>query len=193
MEKLTIKDILPLPEYERVRGDFRQRVIEIKRRRRVGIGDEISLTFENRQTILFQIQEMIRAERMTDRGKILEEIETFNDLIPGQGELSATLFIEIVEQGKIRETLDRLKGIDNGRSLYLQIGEEKVFGVFEAGRSTDEKISSVHYVKFPLSPGQAKTFTEGVAPAALILDHPNYRKAGGIAPEIRAELSKDLV
>jgi hypothetical protein len=192
MDKLTLKDILPLAEYERVRDDFRKKILEIKRNRRVAIGDLISLTFENRQTILFQVQEMILAERIHEQGKIQEEIETFNDLIPGENELSATLFIEIEEQGKIRETLDRLKGIDNGRSLYLQIGEEKIFGIFEEGRSTEEKISSVHYVKFPLSPRQAEAFIAGVEPAALIINHPNYKKAGGITPPIRAEISKDL-
>jgi hypothetical protein len=193
MEKLSLKDLLPLTEYERVREDFRKKIIEIKRRRRIVIGDRISLTFENRQTIKFQIQEMMRAEQMREEDKIEEEIETFNDLIPGKRELSATLFIEIEEQGKIREVLDSLKGIDDGRSLYLQIGDDKIYGIFEEGRSTEEKISSVHYVKFPSSERQAEAFIRGSEPAALIVNHPNYKKAAGITPEVREELAKDLI
>ncbi|HET6369613.1 MAG TPA: DUF3501 family protein [Nitrospiria bacterium] len=193
MEKLSLKDILPLTEYERIREDFRKKVIEIKRRRRVVIGDLISLTFENRQTVKFQIQEMMHAEQMREEEKIEEEVETFNDLIPGKRELSATLFIEVEEQQKIREVLDSFKGIDDGRSLYLQIGDEKIFGIFEAGRSTEEKISSVHYVKFPLTDRQAEDFIRGSRPAALIVDHRNYKMATAITPETREELAKDLV
>ncbi|HLB94611.1 MAG TPA: DUF3501 family protein, partial [Nitrospiria bacterium] len=114
MERIQLKDIQPLSEYEPIRKQFRKHIIALKKRRRILLGDRISLVFENRDTILFQIQEMMRVEHIYDAAKIKDELDTYNPLIAGPGELSATLFIEITEADRIKEILDDLQGIDNG-------------------------------------------------------------------------------
>ena len=91
---VTVNDIIGLERYEKMRDEFRRRIIELKQRRRVAVGDRITLVFENHDTVLFQIQEMLRAERIADVDRIREEIEVYNELIPAEGELSATLLIE---------------------------------------------------------------------------------------------------
>ena len=98
MKMLTHEDLIPNLDYERQREGFRSRTIELKRRRRISIGPLITLVFENRDTLLFQVQEMIRVERIFDPVKVREELEVYNALLPRPGELSATLLIEIVEQ-----------------------------------------------------------------------------------------------
>src|SRR6187549_718216 len=112
MRKVVIDDILGSASYEIVRQDFRRRIIELKKKRRVSIGNKVSLLFENRDTVIFQIQEMLRVERISDLDKIREEIAIYNQLIPDSRELSATLFIEIEDQAHLREELVRFQGIE---------------------------------------------------------------------------------
>ena len=118
MNKVALEDIVGNAAYERVREKSRQRIIELKRRRRVSVGDNLTLVFENRDTVIFQIQEMMRAEKIADLDKIREEIEVYNELIPSQRELSATLFLEIEDQTHLREDLLKFLGIDE--SVYLR-------------------------------------------------------------------------
>jgi len=141
MNKLILDDIMGLPAYEKVREKFRQRVIELKKKRRVPVGDKVSLVFENRETVIFQIHEMMRAERITHLDKIREEIEVYNGLIPEPGELSATLFLEIEDQSHLRDDLLRFLGVDE--AVFLKIGTRKIQARFEEGRSKDDKISAV--------------------------------------------------
>ncbi|HEX9144206.1 MAG TPA: DUF3501 family protein, partial [Candidatus Binatia bacterium] len=98
MKKLALEDIMGTAAYQKVRENFRRRIIELKQARRVAVGDKVTLVFENRDTVTFQIQEMVRAENISDLDKIREEIDVYNELIPEPGELSATLFLEIEEQ-----------------------------------------------------------------------------------------------
>src|SRR6476661_207253 len=146
MRSLTKEDVIPSDEYERVRDSFRQRIIELKRRRRISIGDTITLVFENRDTMKFQVQEMLRAEHIVDPVKVQEELDVYNALIPQDGELSATLFIEITDGDRIQKGLDALQGIDRGQVLALKAGRHTVYGEFEGGRSKEDKISAVHFV-----------------------------------------------
>src|SRR5215470_102520 len=95
MNKVSLDDIMGISAYEKIRENFRRGIIDLKQKRRVSVGDRVSLVFENRDTVIFQIQEMVRAERIVDLDKIREEIEVYNGLIPDPGELSATLFLEI--------------------------------------------------------------------------------------------------
>src|SRR5260370_15523108 len=111
MKKIELADIQNILDYEKVREEAQNRIIALKKNRRVQVGDMISFVFENRDTVLFQIQEMVRAERIVDEEKIQDEIDVYNELIPGDGELSATMFIEIQDQARIRETLEKLLGI----------------------------------------------------------------------------------
>ncbi len=193
MQKVSREDVKDLIEYEKVREEMRRRLIALKRARRVAVGDRLTFLLENRDTVLFQIQEMIRTERMVEEEKILEEIEINNELIPGERELSATMFIEVDEPGRIREVLDRLQGIDRGEHAYFQIGERfRVTGVFESGRSKEDKISAVHYVKFPFPEAAGEAFLDLSVPVELVVDHPRYQGRTKIDGETRQSLIEDL-
>jgi hypothetical protein len=191
MKKLTLQDVRPLSEYESLRPEFRRRIIAMKKDRRVSVGPLITLVFENRDTLLYQIQEMMRIEHLYDPHQIQGEIDAYNPLVPEKDELSATLFIEITEENQIRETLDRLQGIDDGRSVYLELDAERIYGRFEEGHSKEDKLSAVHYVWFRLGPEQRKRLTEA-AMAVLVVDHPNYKAAAPLSASLRKTLSEEL-
>lgn len=194
MQKILRDDVSDLVQYEKVRDEMRHRLIALKRWRRVPVGDRLTFLFENRDTVLFQIQEMIRTERMVKEEKILEEIETYNDLMPGERELSATMFIEVDDPGRVREVLDRLKGIDRGSSVALQIGGRfQVPGIFEGGRSNEEKISAVHFVKFPFSDSARDAFLDWREPIELVVDHPGYKRQTKIDGDTRRSLMADFI
>lgn len=193
MQKILRADVKDLVQYEKVRDEMRRRLIALKRARRVAVGDRLTFLFENRDTVLFQIQEMIRTERMVDEARICEEIEINNELIPGERELSATMFIEVDEPGRIREVLDRLQGIDRGEHVYFQTGERfRVTGAFESGRSKEDKISAVHYVRFPFSEAARDAFLDVRVPVELVVDHPRYKERTTIEGETRQRLIEDL-
>ena len=109
MKQVKKQDLIPYAEYEEGRDTFRRRIIEQKRRRRISIGDHVTLLFENRDTVQFQIQEMVRAERIVDPAKLDGELEVYNALLPAEGELSATLFIEVTDDDRLKEVLDALR------------------------------------------------------------------------------------
>ena len=191
MKKVVLDEIQGLERYERVRPDFRQRIIDLKKHRRVAVGDRVTFVFENHDTMLFQIQEMLRAEHIVDVDKVRDEIEVYNALIPDAGELSATMLIEITESDNIRDELVRLIGIDE--AVRLAIGERfSVRGEFEAGHSKEDKLSAVQYVRFVFDPAARAAFVAGQEPVRLIIEHPNYRHAAVIADAVRASLADDL-
>lgn len=191
MRRVTLDEIVGLERYEQIRDDFRRRIIEMKKDRRVAVGDHITFVFENHDTVLFQIQEMLRAEHITDLDKIRFELETYNELIPAAGELSATMLIEITEQARIREELVRLVGID--KAVFLYIGDHcTVPAVFEAGRSKEDKLSAVQYVCFPLGQEGRKAFCDESQEVRLVIDHPNYRASAPMVGEVRRSLVVEL-
>lgn len=190
MEKITLDDIMGFPAYEKVREDFRRRIIELKKKRRISVGEKVSLVFENRETVTFQIQEMLRAEKITDLDKIKEEIEVYNSLIPDSGELGATLFLEIEDQSRLREELLKFIGIDE--FVFLKIGNHSIHARFEEGHSKEDKISAVQYVRFPFRQEEIEAFAEGGEEAVLLVDHPNYRAKAPITGETRKSLAEDL-
>jgi hypothetical protein len=191
MDKIQRADVKNLYEYEKTRTAFRQEVIALKRRRRVAVGDRLSFLFENRQTVLFQIQEMVRAERIVAEERVQDEIDVYNELIPGPGELSATMMIEIEDKSQIQPVLDGLMGIDSGEHVWLQIGREfAIPGQFETGHSKEDKIAAVHFVRFALPPAARRAF--GRDTVALVVEHPNYRARTELTAEIRAALAEDL-
>src|SRR5919197_5036696 len=124
MEQIILEDILGFAAYEKVRQKFRDDIIEKKKKRRIALGDRVSIVFENRDTVIFQIQEMLRAERIADLDKIREEIAAYNELIPNPGELSATLFLEIEDQTHLRDDLLKFLGIDE--AVYLKVGSNSI-------------------------------------------------------------------
>jgi hypothetical protein len=190
MDKLALDDVRPPKLYERVRDEARRRAIAVKRTRRVPLGPDVTLVFENRATLIFQVEEMCRAEHLDDPRKIQEELDVYNSLLPGAGELSATLFVEIADAAHIRSTLDRLLGIDE--HVALEVGGRRVPARFEAGRSEADRISSVQYVRFALDEGARAGLARPGAKVALVADLPGYAHRTELTEETRASLAGDL-
>jgi hypothetical protein len=192
MKPLTVHDVMPLAEYERERDAFRQRIINLKQWRRISVGDLITLVFENRDTVLFQIQEIVRTERILAPERIREEVKSYNEQIPGAGELSATLLIEVTDPAKVKEVLDGLKGIDRGATVALRIGTNFLYGAFEQGRSKEDKISAVHYVRFRIPEPVKAEMRNLQIPMEIVIDHINYKASAKVPDETRFSLLNDL-
>lgn len=195
MRKLTLDDIVDLRAYERERDEFRDSVIALKKRRRIHVGEMVTLTFESTATMRFQVQEMARAERMLSDEQIAHEIETYNALVPDDGELSATLFIEITDNDELRKWLPRLVGIQ--RTVSFRLGDAGVGEVVvpcvpeDEERLTREDVTStVHYLKFPFPAGAERLLRTG--PATIVVDHPSYQASVALTGEQREELAGDL-
>jgi len=187
---VTLDDIVGLERYEAIRDELRQRTIAHKRARRVGVGPELTFVFENHHTVYFQIQEMLRTERITDLDAVREEVAVYNALLPKPGELSATLLIEITEPARVAERLLEFLGIDE--ATVLVVGEHRVAAEYEPGRSRADKLSAVQYVRFPLTPAARVAFADAAVPARLAIELPSYQHATPLAGAVRAALAADL-
>ena len=187
---VTLADVVGPQRYEEVRDAVRRRIIELKRARRVSVGPEVTFVFENHDTVYFQIQEMLRAERITDLDAVREELAVYNGLLPSPGELSATMLIEITEQERIAERLLAFLGID--RAVRLYVGPEAVPAAFEPGHSKEDKLSAVQYVRFALPPTARRAFLDSNLPVRLAIEHANYRAETAVEGAIRASLCEDL-
>jgi hypothetical protein len=192
--KLTLDDIADLRAYERERPDFRAKVIELKRRRRVAIGPLVTVVFESRDTMRFQIQEMARVERiLTDEG-IQTELDTYNALIPEPGQVCATLFVELTTDAEMLEWLAKLVGIERSLLLRLADGSEvrcHPEAQHESQLTRDAVTAAVHYLQFDFTPAQAAVLSSG--PVDLVCDHPNYPYVVRLGNEAVAELRRDVV
>lgn len=199
MKPIERGEVLGLADYEMIRDRFRARVIEEKKARRVKLGDHASCVFENRDTVLMQIQEMLRTERITREASVLHEIETYNELVPKEHELSATIMIEIDDKDA-RE-----------RFLALAAGLEKAFAVVIAGakcpgrvtedRTHEERTTAVHYVKFDLV-ADAESALRGVLEkktraqdlvVELVSTHPRYTASTRLPASLVQSLAEDLL
>jgi hypothetical protein len=187
---LTAADLPPLEVFEAEREALRARVIEHKARRRVALGDRVSVLFEDRETIRWQVLEMCRVEGIRDPEGMAHELAVYNELVPGPNELSATLFIEITEPGRVRPELDRLVGLDE--AVSLEIGERRVRAGFDRRQLEDDRISAVHYLRFSLAPEDARAFADPATPAALRVDHANYAARAELSGAVRESLAGDL-
>jgi hypothetical protein len=185
MRPIGLDDILGRERYAQSRDAIRRRMIEHKRSRRVAVGDRMSLVFEDRATVWYQTQEMLWVERVTDLDGIRAELEVYNPLLPSETELAATLLIELREQERIREEFQRLVGLD--RHMALVVGERSIPAVFEGGRQTDDKISAVQYVRFPIDDDARAALSAGVA-VAIAVDHPSYTVRTPLADGVRADV-----
>lgn len=196
MAKLTLDDIADLRAYERERDEFRASIIALKKKRRVHVGPVVTLLFENRDTIRFQIQEMARAERLATDEAIETELRVYNPLVPEPGRLAATLFIELTTEDELRTWLPKLVGIE--RSVVLRLGEgDDASDVrclpdpdHEKMLTREEVTASVHYVHFELTPDEIGRFATG--PVRLAVDHPDYRHEALLGAGTVAELLADL-
>ena len=193
MRLLETSEILNLIEYEKVREARRRELIELKKRRRVSVGRYLTFVFENRETVWFQIQEMVRAERIVDEVKIAEEVGVYNTLLPGPGELAATMLIEISEALQIKPVLDKLLGIDTRDYVRLTVGPHVVVGDFETGHSDEErgKLAAVHFARFKLPPEARRTFRD--AEVTLVVEHPNERARTVLSDATKRALLHDLL
>jgi hypothetical protein len=193
-EGLSLGDVLDLRAYERVREDYRAKIIARKRDRRVALGPLMTLVFECFDTVRFQVQEMARAEKIISDEAIQVELDIYNRLLPAKGELSATVFIELTSDEALREWLPRLVGIE--RRLGIAIDGEVVGSVPEAEHAaglTRETITpAVHYVRFGFSEAQVAAFSAS-AEVALVATHPAYEARTELPPGVRRELLRDLL
>jgi Protein of unknown function (DUF3501) len=197
---LTLADIADQRAYERERDAFRTQVIAVKKLRRVTVGPVITLTFESRLTMRFQVQEMARAEKMLTDEQIQHELDVYNRLLPAPGELSATLFLELTSEEQLRMWLPRLVGVESACELRIGSGRST-----EVVSSTPEHehashltrsatTSAVHYIRFRFDDQQAAAFAG--QPVALVVNHPEYPDGlpgTALSDATRAELAGDLV
>ena len=181
--ELTLDDIADQRAYERERDEFRREVIATKKVRRVTVGPVITLTFENRLTMRFQIQEMARAEKMVSDEQIQHELDVYNRLLPSPGQLSATLFLELTSEAELRI------GSGDAGEVVPSTPEED----HDARLTREETTAAVHYVRFGLTPEQVEAFARG--PVTLAINHPHYPEGlpGVVLSDAtRAELGSDL-
>lgn len=189
MRLIQRSDIKGPALYAGFRDDFRKAVIERKRPRRVSVGDRVTFVFENRTTLILQIEEMLRTESITSEEGIAEEIAVYNALMPTDESLSATLFLEVPPDADARTELNRLVGLDE--HVVLHIGEHAIRAAFEEGRSTEDRISAVQYTRYPLSAeAKAALLTPGT-PLAIEIDHPQYSHRTALSEKTRESLAAD--
>jgi len=191
MKPIEFSEVKNIYEYEKIREDFRKKVIAAKKVRRIRLGDKMTLVLENRESVLFQIQEMLRVERIvTDEG-MQHEIDTYNQLVPGDQEVSGTLLIDITEKSLIKPVLDSLVGLNNNM-LFLKIDANEIPAVFDEGQSDDDRISAVQYVKWRLSDKDVQAASDLNKEVAIVSKHPNYSFVYKLSPDERQALVDDL-
>ncbi|HXV37427.1 MAG TPA: DUF3501 family protein [Myxococcota bacterium] len=194
MRRLCLDDIVDREQYRALRPSYRAAIIDYKRSRRVAVGERITLLFEDRETLRFQIHEMIWVERISLPEKIQHELDTYNELMPADRELSATLFIEITDAARIRPELDRLIGVDEHVSLLIgeSPAEIAIQARFDPKQLEEDRISAVQYIKFPFDETAVRAFCDRTLHARLRIDHPNYAREVEIPAETRSCLIRDL-
>ncbi|MBX3330655.1 MAG: DUF3501 family protein [Nitrospira sp.] len=192
MKTIGLQDVIPYEEYERQREAFRGKIIALKQRRRISVGPFITMVFENRETLQFQIQEMIRAERIVEPAKVQDELDVYNALLPQQNELSATLLIEITDEAKMKEKLDQFMGLDHGEKVAILAEGEEAFGEFEGGRSHETKISAVHFVRFRPTAEMKRAFADLTRPVTIRVIHGGYHEEVPVPGSMREEWLADL-
>jgi len=189
---ITPADLIPDADYAKQRRERRQALLPIKRLRRAPLGPVCTFIFENYDTMLFQVQEML----LTERGgpeQVPDELAAYNPLIPQGAELVATVMFEIDDEVRREQTLARLGGVED--TFFIQVGAEKAMGVPEGDveRTRDDgKTSSVHFLRFPLTPDQIARFRDPATQIMIGSGHEQYSHLAGLAPATRAELAKDF-
>jgi len=189
---ITRQSLLSLEAYARQRNEFRAKVIEHKKRRNVHLGEHVLLQFEDELTIRYQVQEMLRIERIFEDGGIQGELDAYNPLIPDGSNWKATMLIEYPDEAERRRMLGLLRGIE--RRVWAQVaGSERVYAIADEDleRENDEKTSSVHFLRFELAAPMRAALARG-AGLSMGIDHPQYRVGVEVPAELRASLAADL-
>ncbi|HEY0720751.1 MAG TPA: DUF3501 family protein [Gammaproteobacteria bacterium] len=192
MRQLSHKDLFSLEEYARIRPEYRARVIAHKKERHVALGEHASLHFEDAMTMQYQIQEMLRIERIFEQDSIQDELDVYNALIPDGGNWKATFMLEYSDVKHRKRALQQLIGIE--RHLYVQVvGFTQVRPIAneDMARETEQKTSAVHFVRFELTPEMAAVVKKGAA-VRVGIDHPAYRVEVTIPDNVRDSLAGDL-
>ncbi len=190
MKPISREELLDIAAYERIRDVFLRSVLERKRPRYVKLGPNMTALFENRDSVLFQIQEMLRTERITQEKAILHEVETYNALVPADTELSATLFVEYQDRDERERMLAALAGLED--KFRLRVGSE-LLPVTPDERSRDpERTMAVHYVKFPLTASALAALKSGATEIALEVAHPAYTTSAVLSPATLQSLRDDF-
>lgn len=190
MQKIEIADLYTLEQYAKVRPDFRSRAIAEKARRKLGLGHHATLFFENRLTMQYQIQEMLRIERIFEEAGIRDELDAYNPLIPDGRNWKATFMLQFEDVAERRARLQQLVGIEE--RVWVKVGDgERIFAIADEDleRSSDEKTSAVHFLRFELDDEAIAGLRDG-ADVSVGIDHSAYRVAVEPVP---AELKEALV
>lgn len=192
MRHLTRDDLYSLEQYATVRGDFRAKVMAHKKNRKVHVGPNASLYFEDRLTIQYQVQEMLRIERIFEPEGIAEELSAYNPLIPDGSNWKATFMVEFADAAERKAALAQLIGIED--KVWVQVqGHEKVYAIADEDleREDETKTSSVHFLRFELT-GPMVDAVKGGSPLAMGIDHPNYEYSVEVEAPVRDSLAADL-
>lgn len=192
MKKLVRGDLLGLEDYADQRKEFRSRMIEHKKNRNVSLGPNLRFYFEDRQTVQYQIQEMLRIEKIFESAGINDELEAYNPLIPDGSNLKATMMIEFENVEERRHALSRLVGVED--TIWIQVdGSEKVFAIAneDLERSTSEKTSAVHFLRFEFTPQQVQLVKAG-AKMVLGVDHVQCQQQVSLDEKCRQSLADDF-
>jgi len=192
MSQLTREDLYSLEEYATIRGDFRAKVMAHKQNRKVHVGSNATLYFEDRLTMQYQIQEMLRIERIFEPAGIADELAAYNPLVPDGSNWKATFMVEYPDAEERRAALAGLIGIED--KVWVQVeGQDKVFAIADEDleRADEAKTSSVHFLRFELSPEMVAAL-KADAGLTIGIDHPNYQKAVTVDDAVRASLVQDL-
>lgn len=191
MKPIEANEILAYPDYQRIRGVLRPLFIGERNRRRITIADHLTLIFENSRTVWYQIEEMLLTERISEPAAIQHEIETYNELMPGGGELSATMMIEFEEAALRTERLRELLGID--RHLWIAIEARRIPARFDIRQMTTERVSAVQFVRFPIGIGPDRFLEQAKnGRIAIEVDHPKLTGRHVIEGQLAANLAEDL-
>lgn len=189
MRKLVRSDIVSIGEYEKTRDQTRQQVLAHKSVRRLLLGDNVVITFETRETMSYQVQEMMRAEKITAEDAIHRELEVYNELVPAKHQLSATLFVTVTTDAEMREWLPKLVAIDE--HVLLSFAGKQVRARSEPGRNREDKTASVHYIWFDFTDEEAAAFRNAER-AEFVCDHPNYLVSMPLTRDTLVALRDDL-
>lgn len=192
MRKVDAAELLDLPSYERIRPRFLARMIATKKRRRVAVGDHMTFVFENRDTVLFQIQEMLRTERITSERGIAHELDTYNSMVPAEHELFATLMIEYDDPDERARMLIALAGLGDHVSMRFA-GREAPAEIEALPGEEPDRLPAVNYVRFRVGPDAATVLADAEAPVELVISHPAYQATRALPAETRDELRHDLL
>ena len=189
---LTLADVLPIATFVAQRPRLEAEVMATKALRRLAVGNHMTLLFENRATCLWQIQEMCRVEQITAVAAVQHELDTYNALLPTQGDLSATLLIEVEDPTERASVLGRLVGLHRSVSLNLA-GQTPAPARFDGEQFDEVRVSSVQFVRIALSRSHVAALRDLGVPATLAIDHPAYPVCVALPLTLRAALVEDLL